>query len=109
MSKRATNRNLELKYLDTKRDNEMWITIDSGHLRTSLDRRWCLSARSFFRAGSVMGVSFLAANGTVMPNVGEKRVQAYTSDGGKCELRMQVTDMRKPLCACQRSAMLVAK
>ena len=39
----------------------------------------------------------MTADGTVMPNRGEQRVRVKTREGNLCELKMQVTDVRKPL------------
>ena len=39
----------------------------------------------------------MTANGTEMPNRGEQRVRVQTREGAMCMLKMQVTDVRKPL------------
>ena len=48
-------------------------------------------------AGSKAGVKYVTANGTEMPNRGEQRVRVQTKEGAMCMLKMQVTDVRKPL------------
>ena len=42
-------------------------------------------------------MKYVAANGSVMPNRGEKDIKVVTDEGDKCTLKMQVTDVRKAL------------
>lgn len=45
---------------------------------------------------------YTAANGTTMPNKGEKAVTFQTREGHHCLLKMQVTDVQKPLLSVSR-------
>ena len=53
-------------------------------------------------AGSRAGVTYIAANGTRMPNLGEKRVKFRTEDGVDSSINFQVTRVKKPLAAVSR-------
>ena len=46
---------------------------------------------------SCSGVQYTTANGSSVPNRGEKEVKVVTSEGQKCVLRMQVKDVTKAL------------
>ena len=81
------------RMLGNLEEDEMWITCDSG----ASENRMVPQCPIVLSHGSLKGDSHVAANGTVMPNIGENRVKVYTTDGGKCELHMQVTDVRRPL------------
>ena len=65
--------------------NELTITIDSGHPRTS--------SRNVPRQP---GVRYVTANGGTMSNRGEKHIRVLTTEGHKCMLKMQVTDVEEP-------------
>ena len=52
--------------------------------------------------GSRNGVQYVAANGNMMPNRGEKDVKATTEEGHRCVLKMQVTHVQKPLMSVAR-------
>jgi hypothetical protein len=52
--------------------------------------------------GSRQGVMYVTANGTTMPNRGEKHIQVITNEGHRCLLNMQVTDVKKPLMSVAR-------
>jgi hypothetical protein len=42
-------------------------------------------------------VTYVTADGTVVPNLGEKHVNVVTRDGAQWLIRMQVTNVRKSL------------
>ena len=52
--------------------------------------------------GSKIGVTYVAANGNKMPNLGEKRVKFKTKDGMNSSIMFQVTKVKKPLAAVSR-------
>ena len=52
--------------------------------------------------GSKSGVTYIAANGTRMPNLGEKRVKFRTEDVLDSSINFQVTRVKKPLAAVSR-------
>lgn len=45
---------------------------------------------------------YTGANGSTMPNMGEKQVEFRISDCRRCMLKMQVTDVRRPLISVAR-------
>lgn len=73
------------------------LTIDSGASENVIGRHAVPRCPMRPSAGSRAGVTYVAANGMQMPNLGEKRVKVRTKEGCCCELKMQVTDVRKPL------------
>ena len=52
--------------------------------------------------GSLGGVKYLTANGSLMSNKGEKDVKVRTKERHKCVMKMQVTDVQKPLMSVSR-------
>ena len=52
--------------------------------------------------GSRGGVKYVTANGSLMNNKGEKDVKVRTKEGHKCVMKMQVTDVQKPLMSVSR-------
>ena len=47
-------------------------------------------------------MKYVTANGSYMMNKGEKEVKVRTTEGHKCMLKMQVTDVNKPLMSVSR-------
>ena len=47
-------------------------------------------------------MKYVTANGSVMANQGEKDLRVITEEGHRCTLRMQVTDVQKPLMSVAR-------
>ena len=80
--------NLELIHVDIEKKDEKWITIDSGASENVIGPRMVPQCPIVPSHGRLKSVSYVAANGTVMPNIGEKRVKAFTTDGRKCELHL---------------------
>ena len=78
------------------------LTIDSGASENVIGKDAVPECPLRPSAGSMAGVTYVTANGTEMPNRGEQRVRVLTREGAACELRMQVTDVRKPLMSVAR-------
>jgi len=94
---------LELNMVtDDKIDNGLTITIDSGASENVIGAEMAPRVRIRPSQGSREGVRYVAANGESMPNRGEKHIQVLTSEGHKCVLNMQVTDVKKPLMSVAR-------
>ena len=97
----------ELYGMETKRAKEingmedsrrkLVLTIDSGASENVIGQDAVPGCPTRPSVGSRAGVTYVAANSTQMPNRGEKRVNVRTKEGCCCELKMQVTDVRKPL------------
>lgn len=49
------------------------------------------------------GTNYLATGGARLPNLGEKHIRIKTQDGKQCRVRMQVTNVRKPLLSVART------
>ena len=80
---------------------DMWITVDSGASENVIPEM----APQFQvkpSQGSREGVRYVTANGETMANRGEKDVKVMTSEGHWCLLKMQVTDVKKPLMSVAR-------
>ena len=91
-----TKRPKEINGMEDNR-RKLVLTIDSGASENVIGHSVVPGCPTRPSAGSRAGVSYVAANGMQMPNRGEKRVRVRTKEGCCCELKMQVTDVRKPL------------
>ena len=78
------------------------LTIDSGASGNVIGKDAVPECPLRPSAGSMAGATYVTANGTEMPNRGEQRVRVLTREGAACELRMQITDVRKPLMSVAR-------
>ena len=83
-------------------DGHMWITIDSGASENVISPTLAPQFPTRPSQGSQMGLKYVAANGSLMPNRGEKEVRVLTEEGTRCMLKMQVTDVHKPLMSVAR-------
>ena len=73
------------------------LTIDSGASENVMAESMAPQCQTKPSRGSKTGVKYVAANGNIMPNRGQKEVKVVTKEGHKCMLQMQVTDVRKAL------------
>ena len=95
--------NLELNTVQDMEEAEgLTITIDSGASENVISESYARRIPVVPSAGSREGVQYVAANGTTMPNKGEKHIPVTTVEGHKCLLNMQVTDVKKPLMSVAR-------
>ena len=78
------------------------ITVDSG----AAELVWpdCLMPEIQTKpsVGSQTGVTYIAANGSRMPNLGEKKVHFKTKDGLNSSITFQVTKVKKHLAAVSK-------
>lgn len=81
---------------------DLWITVDSGASENVIAESMAPQFKVKESQGSRDGVVYVAANGETMPNRGEKDVKVVTAEGHKCMLKMQVTDVQKPLMSVAR-------
>ena len=91
----------EIDYVEGA-ENSLEITIDSGASENVMGSSMAPSIPTSTSPGSRAGVEYLAANGAKMRNQGEKLVPVVTKDGFKCDLKMQVTDVKRPLMSVAR-------
>ena len=90
--------NVEVNTVHEKSDaNELTITIDSGASENVISEEFAPQVKVRACQGSWEGVRCVTANGGTMSNRGEKHIHVLTTDGEKCMLNMQVTDVKKPL------------
>jgi hypothetical protein len=82
--------------------DDLWITIDSGASENVISEKMAPQVKVQPSQGSREGVRYVTANGETMANKGEKHIQVKTSEGHKCMLNMQVTDVKKPLMSVAR-------
>ena len=76
---------------------ELWLTIDSGSAENVISKRQASHVPIRPSQGSIAGVQYATADGTTMYNYGEKAIKVLTEEGSRCTLKMQVTDVTKPL------------
>ena len=90
----------------TEKKNFGKITIDSGAAENVLPREYLPGIPLQPSPGSQRGACFIAANGTRMENLGQKRDEFEAANGVKSNILFQVTDSRKPLASVSK---IVAK
>ena len=78
------------------------ITVDSGAAESVLPADMLTEIKLQESEGSKNGVQYVAANGAIMPNLGEKRVRFKTQDGADSSILFQVTHARKPLASVSK-------
>ena len=81
---------------------DLWITIDSGASENVISEKMAPQFEVKPSQGSREGVRYVTANGETMANRGEKDVKVMTHEGHRCLLKMQVTDVKKPLMSVAR-------
>ena len=92
---------MEVNVIDEKK-NTGKITIDSGAAENVLLRDYLTGIPLQPCPGSQRGACFIAANGTRMENLGQKRVDFEAANGVKSKILFQVTDSRKPLASVSK-------
>ena len=85
-----------------KDEDAFWITVDSGASENVISPKLAPQFRVKPSKGSAGGLKYVTANGGVMANQGEKDLRVITEEGHRCTLRMQVTDVQKPLMSVAR-------
>lgn len=80
----------------------LWITVDSGAPENAVSEELNLGVPTVPSKRSAEGIQYIAANGGSMPNHGEKAVKVMVGEGHRCLLRVQVTDVKKPLLSVAR-------
>ena len=78
------------------------ITVDSGAAESVWPEDLLPEIETRPSTGSQTGVSYIAANGSRMPNLGEKKVHFKTKDGLNSSITFQVTKVKKPLAAVSK-------
>ena len=78
------------------------ITVDSGAAESVWPEGLMPEIQTKPSVGSQTGVTYVAANGNRMPNLGEKKVHFKTKDGLNFSITFQVTKVKKPLAAVSK-------
>ena len=78
------------------------ITVDSGAAESVWPDGLLPEVETRPSAGSKKGVNYIAANGSRMPNMGEKKVKFKTKDGINSNITFQATKVKKLLAAVSR-------
>jgi hypothetical protein len=73
------------------------FTVDSGAADHVIPFGWIKFLEVLDSIGSRMGVTYIAASGTRIPNQGEQRVPFMTREGSWMEIVFQVAKINKPL------------
>ena len=87
---------MEVNTVTNEKGEDLWITVDSGASENVISD-WMGPQ---FKVRN--GVQYVATNGNMMPSKGEKDVKVTTEEGHRCVLKMQVTDVQKPLMSVAR-------
>jgi hypothetical protein len=80
----------------------MSILIDSGSTETVAPSKALAGYELVSTDWSETGKGYSAANGTDIPNLGEKIVKGQTATGMWCTMRFQICDVTKPLGSVSR-------
>lgn len=83
---------------------EIVAVIDSGAAESVAPATTASAVPVRESRGSRMGQRFFTADGTKLPNQGEKVIKAFTADGRPVSMRYQVADVTKPLCSVGKIA-----
>ena len=78
------------------------ITVDSGAAESEWPEGPSPEIQTKPSVWSQTGVTYVAANGHRMPNLGEKKVHFKTKDDQNSSITFQVTKMKKPLAAVSK-------
>jgi len=81
---------------------QMSILIDSGSTETVAPEKSLIGYELISTDWSETGKGYSAANGTDIPNLGEKIVKGQTSNGMWCTMRFQICNVTKPLGSVSR-------
>ena len=73
------------------------LTVDSGAADHVMPVGWLILLAVLQSVGQRMGLHYVAADGTRIPNVGQQLVKFMTVDGTWCELMFQLAAINKPL------------
>ena len=87
----------DINALNDKFEEGLWLAVDSGASENVIPTTSATLCPTTSSSGSRAGVRYIAANGETMPNRGEKALRVVTEEGNRCTLKMQVTDVTKPL------------
>ena len=75
--------------------------MDSGAIETVVNED-TLTSIDLVRAGSRKGVEYEVANGTRIPNLGEKKFTGTTEEGMQRKIVAQVADVNKALMSVKK-------
>ena len=78
------------------------VAVDSGAAKSFMNETHAPSVPTRTLKGSITGAEHVNANGTTMPNLGEKILQVILNNGEACSLRMQITDVHRALLSVSR-------
>eukprot|EP00973_Karenia_brevis_P076629 10644604-Karenia_brevis.AAC.1 len=78
------------------------ITVDSGAAESVIPEEQCVQYPTTDTQASLSGMCYLGADGSEIPNVGERTVCAVTEDGSAARMRFQVCPVTKALGSVSR-------
>ena len=81
---------------------ELVLTVDSGASETVMSADTLPGVPIREGLASKRGVEYEVANGTRIPNEGEKEFKACMQDGGTRTIKAQICDVNKPLLSVKR-------
>jgi hypothetical protein len=95
-------RNGAINNVETEGWELLSILIDSGSTETVTPKASLAGHKLVATDWSEQGKGYSAANGTEIPNLGEKTVRGKTLDGMWCSMTFQSCDVTKPLGSVSR-------
>jgi hypothetical protein len=82
---------------------QVLFTMDSGAMDTVVNMETCPGIPREDSRGSKLGLKYEVANGEVIPNKGQKRLEGFTDDGVPIGVIAQVAGVNKPLMSVMRT------
>jgi hypothetical protein len=82
---------------------QVLFTMDSGAMDTVVNMETCPGIPREDSRGSKLGLKYEVANGEVIPNKGQKRLEGFTDDGVPIGVTAQVAGVNKPLMSVMRT------
>ena len=81
---------------------EFEFAVDSGATETVLNEDMLMSVETKPGAASRRGVEYEVANGSTIPNLGEKKFRGFSSEGQGKDITAQVCDVNKALLSVRK-------
>ena len=87
----------EIMNVEKGQEEYIEATIDSGASDSVANSRHAKACRVIPSEGSMEGIKYVSASGTVIDNEGEKHVQVETNGGKRRTLNLQIADVNRVL------------
>lgn len=102
----ANNKDVELAAMDDtksrRQSHKLVMTVESGAGESVCGPNVSPNYDIYPSDEQRRGTYYMAVGGARLPNMGEKHIHLQATDGKKCRVRMQVTQVRRPLLSVAR-------